>query len=802
MSFSMIKSYLKVASRVIVRNKLHSAITIFGLTTGIAFALLMGVFIHGELQVNQGLRDVDRLYFVDGKLDGEVVGWPPGLLTKEAVAQYPTVFENYYRFVDRNVTISKGDKHFRTQSLIGDSTFFSMFGFKILFGDGRTALKEPNSIVITENLARNYFNKLDAVGETLTVATERLGNKEYKVTAVIATPQKNNSVTDFMNQDGNVFIPMENLKDFFSDYNTDSWTVTVISYLKLAPRATREQASAIVKSLLRKNLPPKDTGRQSIELNPLKSYYLTTNYSAVQKLIYSLTAIAVFILFLAIVNFINITVASSFSRLREVGVRKVVGGLKNQIVIQFLFESTLLSWVAGVVALGLYELFRTYFANALGAPLFSVTEFAPVFWLVIFGATLLIGMGAGLYPSIYLSLSKPIESLKGKFKSVKGTIQFSKGLITTQFTVTFFIFIAFIVLSQQVNFFLDKDLGYDKSRVLIVQSVPRIYSPEGFEKVESAKHEFEKLACIQSASLSWGAPGWNLSPAGGKVYVAGRNPQEGVDTDLSSVDEDYLHVFQIKMADGKFISGGGKNYRQLELVINETAQKALQAKVGDKVKSPIFGPYEFTVIGVMKDFNYESLHEKVKPVAFMHNRDFSVFRYLSFKLNHGKLSESVQQVEAMWKKVFPNDPFSYSFADVRLEALYTTELQLKKGAAIATVLMMVIVLTGVLGLVSLSVSKRSREIGIRKVLGASLSSILTLISREYVWLMAVAFALGTPLAYWFTNQWLESFTFHIRLAWWMFAIPLVCVFLMTLLIVMLHSLKTALANPVNSLRSE
>lgn len=801
-NYGMIKSYFTIASRVIWRNKFHSIINVFGLTLGIAFALLLGVFIYGELQIDQQLSDIDRLYFVEEKYDDTVAGWPAGLLTKEAVTQYPTVFDNYFRFVDRNMTVSKGDKHFRNQGLIGDSSFFKMFGFKILFGDKNTALNQPNSIVITENLARQYFDKIDVVGETLTVATERFGPKEYKVTAVITNPQKKNSVTDFMNQEGNVILPMENLKDFFSDYNTNSWSVNVISYLKLKPGVSRQQASTILNTLFKKNSPSNDVSHRSINLNPLKTYYVTTNNSAVQKLIYSLAFIGVFILILAIVNFINISIAGSFSRLKEVGVRKVVGGLKNQVVIQFLCESILISLISGIIGLLFYELMHTYFGNVLGSQLLSITEFSWLFWLSAIIGILLIGFLAGIYPSIYLSLSKPIESLKGKFRSMKGTIQFSRGLIAVQFTVTLFIFMGSIVISQQFNFFLNKDLGYDKSRILIVQSVPRIYSLEGFERVETAKHEFERLSCVQSVSLSWGAPGWNLSPVGGKIYATGKNLENGIQTDLSSVDEDYLNVFQIKMLDGRFISGGGKNYKQLELVINETAQTALQVKVGDKLNSPIFQGQEFTVIGVMKDFNYESLHEKVKPLAFMHNRDFSVFRYLSFKLQNGNLTESVQQIEKAWKQFFPNDPFSYSFADSRLEALYTTEMQMKKGSSIATALMVLIVLTGVLGLVSLSVSKRRKEIGIRKVLGSSVTDILALISKEYVWLMSLAFSIGTPLAYWFSENWLKSFAFHITLTWWIFAVPFLITFLITLFIVCLHSLKTALANPVNSLRME
>ncbi len=803
-SYGMYKSYFKIASRVIIRNKVYSAIHVFGLTIGIAFALLIGIFIYGELRVNQNLEDVGQLYLLESKYRAghENFEWySPAPLVKQAVEQYPTVFDGYYRFYDRSITISREDKHFRIQSMIGDSSFLSLFGFSILHGDARTALTTPNSMVITEKIALRYFDKTDVVGETLVVSTEQNGLKEFQITAVVADMQKRNSVSDFMMMDAQVFLSFENIRDFFSQADTDDWSVDTISYLKLAKDASRQEADAILHALLQDHA-PQVAERRSIELNPLRDFYLSVNDGAVRKLVVSLSIVAFFILLLAIVNFINISIASSISRLKEVGVRKVMGGMKQQVIVQFLCESILLSLISGAGALLLYQLLHGYFGNVLGSPLLSMTQFPFLLWGIVTGGILLIGLLAGIYPSLYLSLAKPIESLKGKIESVKGTVRFSRSLIVAQFSVTIFIFIAAIVLSQQVSFFLEKDLGYDKSRVLIVDSVPRIFSREGFQKMESAKQEFLRSPKINTASLSWGAPGFGISPVDAKIYSTGQSADEGIRTAIGSVDEDYLNVFQINMADGRFLSADGESRIRNAIVINKAAQEALQLHVGDKVGIQNFGDMEYTVIGIMDDFNFESLHRTVRPVAFMHNSDFGAFRYFSFKLENGNLLESVREIKKVWKQVFPDDPFSYAFADERLEMLYTTELQLKKGSAIATVLMLVLVLTGVLGLVSLSVSKRNKEIGIRKVLGASVFNVLALISREYIWLMLFAIGLGTPLAYWFAIKWLENFAFHVPLTWWMFAVPLGVVFVMTLAVVALHSLRTALANPVDSLRSE
>jgi putative ABC transport system permease protein len=410
-----------------------------------------------------------------------------------------------------------------------------------------------------------------------------------------------------------------------------------------------------------------------------------------------------------------------------------------------------------------------------------------------------IGILSGLYPAIYQSATKAIDSLKGKSRSIKGRLQFSRVLIATQFLITLFIFTGAIILSKQVNYFLEKDLGFDKSQVLIVTSVPRLFNDEGFQKMESAKQEFLGSSKIKDVSLSWGAPGWNFSPFDLDVFRLENSIDAAkIRSSLTSADEDYLDVFDIKLVEGEFLQTA-----QLEkIVLNRTAQKALSAGIGDQVKFQGDDINVFTVGGVVEDFNYESLHEPIRPIVFMHTRALQMYRFFSFKLEPGSLAESVIEVEKFWKKTFPNDPFDYTFTDEKLKALYNTEVQLKKASSIATTLMIIIVLTGVFGLVSLNVSKRIKEIGIRKVLGASVSNILSLISREYAILMLVAAVVATPLAYLAADYWLNNFAYHIDVKWWIFVIPVGTLFMITILVVCIQSLGTALSNPVKSLRYE
>ena len=800
----MFESYFKIMRRNMARQKAYSLITVLGLTAGLAFAFFIGIFIWTELQVNQGLKDVDRLYLVETehkRIEGSLPPFfIPAMLGERAVEQYPDVFENSYRFRDRAITVSKGDKHFRIQSMIGDSTLIRMFGFRLIQGNANDVLNRPDAIVITEKIARQFFNHTDAVGESLTVSTENNGLQEYVVTGVIEDLQKKNSVTDFMNMDAQVFLSHANRANFNLG-GIDDWEANIITYIKLTRNPSPDEASHRLNELLAKEAPEVVSKDKHITLIPISDYYLVTNHKAVQKLIVSLTVIASFILLLAVTNFINITVARSFSRLKEVGVRKVIGGLRRQILLQFLGEAVMLAILASMLSLTLYGLLHGYVGSHFSIDLPSLTEIQLPVWIGILGGTLGIGILAGIYPALYLSTSTTLESLKGKFKSVNGTIRFTRGLITVQFLVAIFIFTAALIMSQQVSYFLEADLGYDRSRVLIVSSVPREWNEEGFNRMDAAKNTFVSSPKVESVSLSWGAPNFNFSPYSARINKTGHSLEDGVLTIVSATDEDYADVYGLELTRGKFLFDDEDNRAPNHVVMNETARRALDVDVGDKVKIE-FSDEEFTISGLVKDFNFESFHKPVQPVVFVHTRDFQAFRYFSLKLGPGNLDEAMTEVQQLWKNVFPNDPFVYNFTDERLKVVYQTELQLKQASVAGTILILIIVISGVLGLVSLSLERRTKEIGIRKVLGASVTNILTLISSEYAYLMLLSFLAGIPLSYYFGRQWLSNFAYRVNLEWWMFVVPLFLLFGLTIVVVIGQSLKNSLDNPVNSLRHE
>lgn len=801
--FDMIKSYFTLLLRNLLKRKFYSAINILCLTVGITFALLIGMFIHGEQQVNKSLREVDQLYLLESKVPSNPDRdfFSRCRLPQQGAEQYPDLFELYYRFFDRNITISKAEKHFRIQSMIGDASFLTMFGFPVLAGDAETALQKPNSIVITRNIALQFFNTVDVVGQTLTVSTEQNGKQEYAITAVIENPDEKNSVSDFMNMDAQVFLSLENAKEFLSFFDANSWETFLISYIKLKPAAHPAEAETALNKIMAE-VAPSSTGEARIyHLTPLADYYLITNHGAVQKLVWSLMVVVGLILLLAISNFINISIASSFSRAKEIGVRKVIGGLRKQVVAQFLLESCVMAMAAGVMGILLYELLHTYFGTLLNTTLPSVIKIQQEVWLIVFLGIVGVGLLAGIYPAIFQSLTRPVDSLKGKLKSVRGTIRFSRTLIGIQFLITLFIFTAAIVVSRQVSFFMEKDLGFDQSQVIVVNSVPRQWNDAGFAKMESAKKQFLQTPGIEAVSLSWGAPDGNFSPGGSKVHKAGTPAEQGVIHIITSGDEDFQTVFGLRLIAGNFLDATSQQPRN-SVIINESAQKALQVQVGDQLIATDNGDSVYTVKGIVADFHFESLHQKVLPMIMVQPRDYQAYRTFNFKLNISNPREAVETVERAWKKIFPDEAFNFWFADERLKSLYTTERQMQKAANTATVLMIIIVVTGILGLVSLSVSKRNKEIGIRKVLGASLKDILYLIAQEYVFLIVLACLAAIPLAYFLVTQWLNSFAYRVELSWWMFALPGALLFVFTMLIVSLQTCGTASADPVTAIKNE
>ncbi|HZY81362.1 MAG TPA: ABC transporter permease [Cyclobacteriaceae bacterium] len=797
----MIHNYFKVMLRHMARHKINSFINIAGLTTGITFALVIGVYVWGEMQVNQQLKDVDQLYiFENTTKDGSMpVFFAPSMLGKTLVDEYPQKVENYYRFFDRMVKMSANDKNFIYQSMVGDSTLISMLGLPMIYGDAATALRDPYSVVITEDVAIQLFGRKDVVGEHVSIASGSAERKEFAITAVLPK-LKSNSVTDLIHINAQVFMSFKNKEDFLLP-DPDTWDgIWCLSYLKLRKDVDAKEVEAIAMKLTEERTPV----QQKVEgaklfLRPLTDYHLLSGNAAIQKMILILSGIAFFILLLASINFINISISGTAARLKEIGVRKVIGSLKKQIVFQFLAESILLTIFSGICSLVVYEVFRNYFGSIIGTTLMSVFVFSGVFWLWFVAGLILIGFVAGSYPSFLLSAYKAIDSLKGKLKATSNKSLLSRGLVTTQFTISIVVFICSIIISRQIALFLESDLGYDKSYIVTVSSTPRIWSEDGVNKMMAAKQEFLSVPQIQGATLSWGVPNGNAVSQDFNFRKPGTEREKALLVSCFSTDEDYADVFKIQVLEGGFLD---KAWKPGDLVLNQSAAEALKVEVGDQV-IPLFSDTAyFTVKGIVKDFHYNSLHQAVKPMGFIHTRQNLTYRFFSFRINPGNVTQALSAVERKWHEVFPDDPFDHAFMEDRLAALYKSEVQLKKASAVGTGVMTVIVIVGVLGMVSLAVTRRFKEIGIRKALGASVWNILRLFSIEYVKIIALSIAIAVPLAWLGVSRWLEGFALRVGLAWWMFALPGLVLMIVALCIVFISARKAAVSNPVDALRTE
>ena len=523
-------------------------------------------------------------------------------------------------------------------------------------------------------------------------------------------------------------------------------------------------------------------------------------------MVLTLAIIGLFILLMAVVNFVNITIGMSATRLREIGVRKVLGGLKKQVIAQFLVEALLLTTGATVLALVGYELFRSTFAALLEKPIPSVLSWSPYAFLAVIVLMVAIGLLAGSYPAFVLSGLPSIDSLKGKLAaSVQKGIGLRRALIVFQFTVAILVFVGAVVIDRQVSFFFSKDLGYQKDQIMTVSSVPRDWSRDGVQRMEGVRNQLARIPGVNDVSLSFEIPDGRTSGSG-RLFPQGRDSTQAIIANVLTTDERFAETYGLRIREGNYFTASPGD--SLNVVLNEAATKALgwpnPAKAIDQLVRFQGNSQQYRVSGVLADFHFGSLHETIKPLIFLNNRSNPIYRYFSFKIvsGSGQLPETVAAIGQAWARLFPDAPFDYSFMDDTLQKLYKTEIQLQKASRLATTLALLIVLLGVLGLVSLNVTHRTKEIGIRKVLGSSTVGIVNLFMKEFALILLVANGIAWPIAYYLLGDWLTHFAYRTDLSWWPFVLVAFCLAILTALIVSTQAIKAALANPVKSLRSE
>ncbi len=676
----------------------------------------------------------------------------------------------------------------------------NMYGFQLLHGNAATALSEPYSVVMTKDRAIKYFGKTDVIGKTISIENFSGSKHNFVVTGVLNN-FISNSVTDLIEGNPNhFFVSISNL-DFFG--RNMNWSDPhIVGYIELQKGITPAELEKPIAQLLKENAPPYFVSDLKPYLLSLKDCYLSANNGLVTKMLYALSAIALFILLMAIINFVNMLVSSSAPRMKEIGIRKVLGGMKKQLIFQFLFESIIIVFIATLFAFSIYLLTQNFFSDILGKPIPSLGNFPSYFVIFPLLFILSIGIISGIYPAFIMSSFNSIDSLKGKLTSGKDHVLLRKSLIAFQFCIATIAFIGAMIISKQINLFLHSNLGYNKDCVLSAQ-LPRNWTREGVEKMETIRDEFATMPQVKNVSLSFDIPDGNYSNQV-PIFRYGKDSSESVSADILEDDEKYLSLYQIPLIAG--LPFEGHRLDSLKVILNETAIKALGWKepekaIGQQVKIP-GNQGVYTVTGVMEDFHFGSMQTKVEPIIMFNLQYDFIYRYLSFKIKPGNAIATVAALKKKWTSLLPGTPFEYTFMDETLATMYRSELQLRKASYTALALALIIVLLGVTGLISLSIQKRTKEIGIRKVLGSSVSGIVSLFVKEFLSTIFIGGLVAAPLAYIIMNSWLQNYAYRINMTTEPFIISILVLGLITVLIICIQTIKTALANPVDSLRNE
>jgi putative ABC transport system permease protein len=806
----MIRNYIKTAYRSLLKNRVFTLINILGLTLGLAACTLIVFYVVDELSYDRYNVNADRIYRVneDLKLGNNRVHYavcmPP--LAKVLKSDFPEI-ENAVRLKNGgSMHIKKGNKNILEYGVIfADPSLFDVFTLPVLHGNKTSALTDPNAVVITESTAKKYFNRVNAVGESLVTDN----NKPLKVTAVIKDIPKQSHFT------ANFILSMSSFPDsrsnewLRSDYNTYVLMRPGTDYKTLEnkfPQLLRKYSGQQMEQELKMSYDQFEQGGSFFRMNmiPLTDIHLHSNLSGelgantTVEYVYIFSAIAIFILLIACINFMNLSTARSANRAREVGVRKVLGSARKHLIAQFMSESVMVTLVASaiafVIAVGLVPAF-----NSLANKNIEITGHS-LFWLIPASivSALVIGFMAGLYPAFFLSSFQPISVLKGKMSAGFKGGRLRSSLVVFQFAISIFLITGTLIIYNQLNYIQKRDLGFDRSQVLIVHNVFELNS-----HAKIFKQEVKQISGVADATLSGFLPVQSDRSTGIFYKEAVADPHSAIFPQVWTVDENYINTLRMRVKSGRNFSGQMPSDSNA-LVINETAAKILGfSDPVNKIiyrssggRNPTFKPC--TIIGVVKDFNFTSLRENIDPVIMQLGNNTG---NLSVRVQTAMLPALLSQMKTNWEKL-SQTPFEYSFMDQDFDAMYRSEQRTGEIAFILTSLAIIIACLGLFGLAAYAAEQRTKEIGIRKVLGASVSSIAGMLSKDFIKLVFIAILISVPIARYLMNKWLQNFAYRVDFEWWIVAIAGVGAVLIALATISIQSIKAALINPIESLRSE
>ncbi len=812
----MLKNIWRITLRNLLKKPSFTLINIFGLGLGMASCLAISLYVWYDLSFDDFQNEnvyriaLNRVY-PEREVDYAFI---PHSISPQMVEDFPEVVQQarvFKVFAPVNIRIGE-DKYSEEKVVFADSTVFEMLSIPLIEGDPNTALQKPDGMIITRSTAKKLFKSTEVVGEI--VETQ---NGTFSITGVSEDYPKNSHFEfDYL-------LPLHSL-DFFNQTN---WTgFTCIAYIKSNPGINPEIIQNKLPNLIRQYADGEIKARNGISydeyieagngynysLQPIKDIHLHSNLEGEIKpngnitYVYIFSIVAVFILVIASINFMNLSTARSTERGKEVGIRKVLGSSRKQLVMQFLMEAVIIAAASFAAALTLVFFALPFFNELANRPLSLETLLTPDKMILIGIIVLLVGLSSGLYPAFFISAFSPLKVMKGELKTSSKGMSLRNGLVIVQFAISIALISATLIVGKQMNFLMNKSLGFDHSQVLVIENAFALNTQQNavnWERFETFKKEINDLQPVLNSSYSSAMPG-SVMP-GYIVRVPGTGKESMVARNIT-FDDDMLDCMKMNLKEGRFFE---KSFNDsLSMVLNETAV----LKLG--IPEPVIGSkiininnnneqVEYTIVGMVEDFHFQSLHTAMEPIAITSNEDANAFfADMIIRVKAGEYQEAINQIEKSWSSFVPDSPISYYALDDQLASYYDTERATMKIFGFFTSLAIVIACIGLLGLSAFIINLRIKEIGVRKVLGASTGQIMILLGSDFGKLILLSSLIAVPLAIYWTSSWLENFAYSIAIPYFSFFISVILALLIGLITVSIQTFKAAHSNPVNSLRSE
>ncbi|HYG01677.1 MAG TPA: ABC transporter permease [Chryseosolibacter sp.] len=803
----MLKNYLKIAIRTLWKNKKLSFINVFGLAVGMSCSLLIFLFVQDELAYDKHHQDAAHIYRVVKDFindDGSRIpdATTPGPLASAMQREIPEVVSitRVHPNWGGSTLMQVGDNRISEEKVWRvDSSFFDVFTVKFLKGDPATALKDINSIILTESAAARHFGKEDPIGKTM-----RMNNRDdVTVTAIIEdVPAQSHLHYDFL-------LSYRRLN--YAAANTNWNSYNYYTYVKVTPATNIADFEKKIQAVHDKNI---DQSYSAFYVQPLLDIHLNSRLkwelepNGDRMYVYIFMIIGVFILLIAGINYINLSTAKSSLRAKETGIRKVSGAERGSLVFQFLLESVILSVVAAIIAFAIAYALLPFINDVLQKQLSIGFNSTIVLYLML--VTLLIGVIAGIFPALYLSSFKPVAVLKGFKLNERGALNLRKSLVVVQFSISIVLIISALIIIRQIDFIQSAKLGFDKEHVVVIRNTGLLSSADRSAYLNTIRG----LSGVQKVAASGTILGQGFNTTRLRAVGAEQDQQ----LNFTAVDYNYLDVVGIEMAEGRSfseefpadtlnngIAGGPLMQRLGAIIINEQAVREFNLEFPAVGKQLVWATdadttYYVEIVGVTKDFHFTSMRNEIKPYGFLLNLRNQ--GNITVKLSAGQIPGTLSALESIWKESFPETPFQYMFLDESFSRMYAAETRFQKLFITLVVLGIIIACLGLFALATFSAEQRIKEIGIRKVLGASVTQVVTLLSTDFLKLVAISFVIAIPVSVYAMNTWLEGFAYRISMQWWIFVIAAVIAFAIAFLTISSQAIKAAMTNPAKSLRSE